>query len=50
MPRSQQEMERPPAWHALPALEVLRAQGVDAADGLSPAEAERRRERYGPND
>ncbi|MBP1705298.1 MAG: cation transport ATPase, partial [Chloroflexi bacterium] len=37
------------SWHALTVEEVLAAQGVDAAAGLSSAEVTSRREKYGPN-
>ncbi len=36
-------------WHALTVDEVLAAQGVDAGRGLSSAEVEARRAKYGPN-
>jgi P-type Ca2+ transporter type 2C len=38
-----------PAWHTLTVEDALRKQGVDAATGLSPAEAETRLKQYGPN-
>src|SRR4249919_2647684 len=38
-----------PAWHTLTVEDALRKQGVDAASGLSPAEAETRLKKYGPN-
>jgi Ca2+-transporting ATPase len=39
----------PPAWHAMPVIEVLRAQGVDGQNGLQESEIAGRRERFGPN-
>jgi Ca2+-transporting ATPase len=41
--------ETAPDWHAQPAGEVLRALGVDARSGLSPAEAKRALRVAGPN-
>jgi len=41
-------LARPSPW-ASPFVEVLQQLGTDAAQGLSPAEASRRLERYGPN-
>ncbi len=41
--------ETEPVWHALTADETLTAQGVEAAAGLSAAEADDRRSRLGPN-
>src|SRR5438876_12244355 len=38
-----------PAWHTLTIEDALREQGVDAATGLSPAEAETRLKKYGTN-
>ena len=38
-----------PAWHTLSIEDALRKQGVDAATGLSQAEAESRLKQYGPN-
>jgi P-type Ca2+ transporter type 2C len=38
-----------PLWHTLGAEEVLQAEGVDAARGLTAADVEARRNRYGPN-
>jgi Ca2+-transporting ATPase len=38
-----------PAWHTLSIEDALRKQGVDAATGLSEAEAERRLKQFGPN-
>ncbi|HEY6409584.1 MAG TPA: cation-transporting P-type ATPase, partial [Ktedonobacteraceae bacterium] len=38
-----------PAWHSLSIEEALREQGVDAASGLSQAEAGNRLKQYGPN-
>ncbi len=38
-----------PAWHTLSIEDALREQGVDAATGLSHAEAEARLKKYGPN-
>ncbi len=38
-----------PAWHALPVEEVLRAQDVDPAEGVSDADSVVRRGKYGPN-
>ena len=38
-----------PAWHTLSIEKALREQGVDAATGLSQAEAESRLKQYGPN-
>ena len=38
-----------PAWHTLTIEDALRKQGVDAATGLSPAEAETRLKKFGPN-
>jgi Ca2+-transporting ATPase len=38
-----------PAWHTLSIDEALRGQSVDAATGLSQAEAETRLKKYGPN-
>ena len=37
------------AWHTLSIEDALRAQGVDAATGLSQAEAESRLKKFGPN-
>ena len=37
------------AWHAMTPEEALAAQGVDPAQGLSPAEVEARRAKHGPN-
>jgi Ca2+-transporting ATPase len=39
----------PQAWHAMTGEEALAAQAVDVAAGLSAAEVERRRSRFGPN-
>src|SRR3989442_326364 len=38
-----------PNWHTLSIEDALREQGVDAATGLSQAEAETRMKKYGPN-
>ena len=38
-----------PIWHTLSIEDALREQGVDAATGLSQAEAETRTKKYGPN-
>ena len=38
-----------PAWHTLSIEDALRAQGVDAATGLSQAEAQSRLKKFGPN-
>ena len=38
-----------PTWHTLGIEDALRKQGVDAATGLSQAEAERRLKQFGPN-
>ncbi len=38
-----------PAWHTLSIEEALQKQGVDAATGLSQAEAESRLKQFGPN-
>src|SRR6516165_6565839 len=38
-----------PTWHTLSIEDALREQGVDAATGLSQAEAERRFKQFGPN-
>ena len=38
-----------PAWHTFSIEKALREQGVDAATGLSQAEAESRLKQYGPN-
>jgi P-type Ca2+ transporter type 2C len=38
-----------PTWHTLSIEDALRKQGVDAATGLSQAEAETRMKKYGPN-
>jgi Ca2+-transporting ATPase len=38
-----------PNWHTLSIEDALREQGVDAATGLSQAEAENRMKKYGPN-
>ncbi|HEY6286803.1 MAG TPA: cation-transporting P-type ATPase, partial [Ktedonobacteraceae bacterium] len=38
-----------PAWHTLTIEGALREQGVDAATGLSQAEAETRLKQFGPN-
>ncbi len=38
-----------PPWHATPVPEVARRLDVDVTEGLSPEEAARRLERYGPN-
>ncbi|HEY7418472.1 MAG TPA: HAD-IC family P-type ATPase, partial [Ktedonobacteraceae bacterium] len=40
---------RGPVWHTLSIEGALQAQGVDAAIGLSQAEAESRQKQYGPN-
>jgi Ca2+-transporting ATPase len=40
---------RGPVWHTLSIEDALQAQGVDAATGLSQAEAEGRLKKYGPN-
>ena len=37
------------AWHALPIEEVLRAEHVDIATGLSPEDVRARTSQYGPN-
>ena len=37
------------AWHGMTVEEALAAQGVDAANGLSDAEVEARRAKFGPN-
>ncbi len=37
------------AWHAVSVTETSRCLGADCSVGLSPAEANRRLERYGPN-
>ena len=37
------------AWHGMTEAEALAAQGVDAATGLSDAEVESRRAKFGPN-
>ncbi|MDD5556512.1 MAG: HAD-IC family P-type ATPase [bacterium] len=44
------ERAAPPEWHRLPASDVARRLGADPANGLSPAEAARRREESGPNE
>jgi P-type Ca2+ transporter type 2C len=41
--------EQNPAWHTLRVDEALNAQGVEAASGLSQAEAGKRFEQHGPN-
>ena len=41
--------KRDRSWHTLEVHEVLLAQGVEAARGLSPEEASRRLQEYGPN-
>jgi len=38
-----------PAWHTLSIEDALQEQGVDAATGLSQAEAESRLKKFGPN-
>ncbi len=38
------------AWYALSAQDVTRQMGVDADDGLTVAEVERRQAEYGPNE
>ncbi len=38
-----------PMWHTLSIEDALRAQGVDAANGLTQVEAESRLQKYGPN-
>ena len=38
-----------PVWHTLSIEDALRAQGVDAATGLSQAEADARLKQFGPN-
>ncbi|MGZ3675355.1 MAG: cation-transporting P-type ATPase, partial [Ktedonobacterales bacterium] len=38
-----------PDWYALSVTDVLKAQGIDAALGLSTAEATARLQRFGPN-
>src|SRR5215471_9216395 len=38
-----------PTWHTLSIEEALREQGVDAATGLSQAEAGARLKKFGPN-
>jgi Ca2+-transporting ATPase len=38
-----------PAWHALPAADLIAHHGVDPAVGLSAADVTRLRERFGPN-
>jgi len=49
-PVSSSPTESPsPAWHTLTVAEALRQQGVDAATGLSTAEAEARLKKYGAN-
>ncbi len=40
---------RGPAWHTLSSEDALHEQSVDAATGLSEAEAERRLKQFGPN-
>jgi Ca2+-transporting ATPase len=37
------------AWYALPAADVITRMGVNADEGLSAAEVERRLAEYGPN-
>ena len=37
------------AWHSLTPADTLERQGVTLADGLTSAEADARRARYGPN-
>ncbi len=50
LPASRRNADRkPPAWHALPVVEVGTHLGVDPRAGLSAIEATQRRERYGPN-
>ena len=44
-----QAAESAPSWHTLPVADALGAQGVDAATGLSAAEVESRRAKYGAN-
>ncbi len=39
----------PMNWHQLPAVEVARVLEVQLPKGLSAAEVQRRREKYGPN-
>jgi Ca2+-transporting ATPase len=43
------EPGKAPAWHTLGVDEALRAQGVDAAVGLTQAEVDARTKQYGPN-
>ncbi len=38
-----------PDWHARSAVDVLAGLGVDADEGLTTAEVERRVDRHGPN-
>ncbi len=49
IPSTQSPPEQGPLWHTLSIDGALRKQGVDAATGLSQAEAESRLKQYGPN-
>jgi calcium-translocating P-type ATPase len=44
-----QDANKLPLWHALPATDALRQLDSDAANGLDPEEASRRKEKHGPN-
>jgi magnesium-transporting ATPase (P-type) len=48
-PPSTIPLEQGPIWHTLSIEEALREQGVDAATGLSQAEAGTRMKKFGPN-
>src|SRR5215469_8541765 len=41
--------EQNPPWHTLSVDEAVHTQGADAASGLTPEEASKRFEQYGPN-
>ena len=49
IPSTQSPPEQGPLWHTLSIEDALRKQGVDAATGLSQAEAESRLKQYGSN-
>src|SRR5579859_8161631 len=49
IPSTQSPPEQGPVWHTLSIEGALREQLVDAATGLSQAEAEARLKKYGPN-
>lgn len=49
LPATPKTPDAPPAWHALPAADVITALESDAHTGLTQAEAARRLNRHGPN-